>query len=243
MVVDAFGGACHDVVMTALSASSALVDAQLLRTAIELPNVRVFDCTVVLSPDPNGPGTVAASGREGWNEAHIPGSGFLDLLDDLSDPRSDLRFTLPDASRFAAAMGAAGIGDDTTVVLYDRRFTMWAARVWMMLRAFSFRGRAVVLDGGMDAWTQAGGPVSAAPCVYLPASFTAELRPGVFTDRHDVLGGGACVINALSAEQHRGDAGAQHYGRPGHIAGSGNVPWSAVVHPTTGLMRTPGLLS
>ena len=38
------------------------------------------------------------------------------------------------------------------------------------------------------------------------------------------LADGACVINALSPEQHRGDG--VHYGRPGRIAGSVNVPFT-----------------
>ena len=41
---------------------------------------------------------------------------------------------MPTPDRFAKAMEALGVGEGTRVVLYDRRFTMWATRVWWMLK-------------------------------------------------------------------------------------------------------------
>src|SRR5690606_2725428 len=50
---------------------------------------------------------------------------------------------------------------------------------------------------------------------------------GLFVGRDEVRAAmdapGACIVNALSAEQHAGTGGV-HYGRPGHIPGSVNVP-------------------
>jgi thiosulfate/3-mercaptopyruvate sulfurtransferase len=43
---------------------------------------------------------------------------------------------------------------------------------------------------------------------------------------------GTCVVNALTEEQHRGTGGVS-YGRPGRIAGTGNVPARALVDPET----------
>jgi thiosulfate/3-mercaptopyruvate sulfurtransferase len=40
------------------------------------------------------------------------------------------------------------------------------------------------------------------------------------------------VLNALTDEQHRGTGGV-HYGRPGRIAGTGNVPARDLVDPHT----------
>ncbi len=217
---------------------SSLVSAQWLLDHHADPDLRIYDCTVLLSPDPNGTGTRAESGRATYEEGHIEGAGFLDLLTDFADPESPFRFTLPTPERFADNIGAAGVSDSSTVILYDRRGMMWAARTWMMLRAFSFRGRAAVLDGGLSAWTAVNGPVSPNPANYPLATCTAVLRPGVFTDKHDVANGGACVVNALSNAQYRGEPGSAHYGRPGRIAGSHNVPWETLVDPSTGCLRS-----
>src|SRR5439155_3924677 len=57
-------------------------------------------------------------------------------------------------------------------------------------------------------------------------------RPGAWADKHEVLAavadGGVCTINALSPSVHRGD-GAVNYGRKGHIKGSTNVPYAALL--------------
>jgi thiosulfate/3-mercaptopyruvate sulfurtransferase len=56
------------------------------------------------------------------------------------------------------------------------------------------------------------------------------------TDKSGVLAAlgdtGACVLNALTAERHRGTGGVA-YGRPGRIAGSVNVPAQDLVDPQT----------
>ncbi len=215
-----------------------LVSVDWLADHLEHPGVRAFDCTVLLSPDPNGSGTLAENGRSTYKIGHIPTSGFLDLLSDFADPDSPFRFTLPPADRFARKVGELGVNDTSTVVLYDRRGMMWATRAWMMFRAFSFRGQVAVLDGGQKAWTASGRALSTDSPTYAPASCSAELRPGFFTDKHDVLNGGACVVNALSAQQHRGEAGSAHYGRPGRIAGSANVPYDSLIDPATGRLRS-----
>ena len=49
--------------------------------------------------------------REQWAEGHIPNSDYVDLIEDLSDPQSDLRFTMPTPDRFAKAMEALGVGE------------------------------------------------------------------------------------------------------------------------------------
>lgn len=215
-----------------------LVSVDWLADQLQSERVRVFDCTVLLSPDPNGSGTLAENGRSSYEAGHIPTSGFLDLLRDFADLDSQFRFTLPSAEQFARKAGELGVNDTSTVVLYDRRGTMWAARAWMMFKAFSFRGQVAVLDGGQQAWTASGRALSTEAPTYPSSNCSAELRPGFFTDKHDVLNGGACVVNALSAQQHRGEAGSAHYGRPGRIAGSSNVPFDSVIDPATGRLRS-----
>ena len=111
------------------------------------------------------------------------------------------------------------------VVLYDRAVNMWAARVWWMLRAFGFDD-AAVLNGGFKKWTVEKRAVATDDGARPAATFTPRPRPALIADKAGVLAGSAsratCVLNALSAEQHRGTGGVT-YGRPGRIAGSVNV--------------------
>jgi thiosulfate/3-mercaptopyruvate sulfurtransferase len=211
----------------------ALVSTSWLAAELGQADLRVLDCTVLLAPQPVG-GYSVESGRAAWEKAHIPGSGFADLTDDLSDPASPLRFTVPTPERFARAMGALGVGDGNRVVLYDSRVNMWAARVWWMLRSFGFDA-AAVLDGGWRAWTTDGRPTSTEAPAWAPATFTARPRPGLFVGKETVQAavdsGQTCLVNALDRAQHRGEV--QPYARAGHIRGSANVPAVELVDEAT----------
>ena len=187
----------------------------------------------MLTPSASGSGLEAESGRAKWEAGHIPGSAFADLLGDLSDASSPLRFTMPAAADLAAAAEALGVADGTRVVLYDRRFNMWATRVWWMLRAIGFDS-AAVLDGGWRAWQEGGHPVSTEPAPDLPAGhLTARPRPELFASQADVKEAigeeRTCILNALSPEQHRGEDAT--YGRRGHIPGAANVYAVGLVDP------------
>src|SRR5690606_30512915 len=65
------------------------------------------------------------------------------------------------------------------------------------------------------------------PGKYPPARFVPHPRPGLFVGKEDVAAAisdaGACIVNALSSEQHRGEGGIS-YGRAGRIPNSVNVP-------------------
>jgi len=212
-----------------------LVETDWLETHLTDPDLRVLDCTVLFDADDHG--YYLASGREAWAQGHIPGSGFADLMSDLSDQENPLPFMMPPATQFTAAMSRYGVGDGTRVVLYEASgnmwANMWAARVWWMLRAFF--DQAAVLNGGWHKWTMEGRPISTEPCRYPPARFTARPRQELWADKREVLAaigdGGTCLINALTAEDYAGTRAL--YGRPGHIPSSVNVPTIALVDPVT----------
>ena len=210
-----------------------LVTTDWLEQNLERPDLRVLDCTVFLQPREEG-GFTIESGRGHWEQGHIPGSAFADLPGELSDTSQWLRFMMPPAEQFAEAMSGYGVGDGTEVVLYDAAMSMWAARIWWMLRAFGF-DNARVLDGGWKKWKAEGRPVSTEPPSYPRGNFVAKPRPELIASKDHVLqaieDGHTCIVNALAEDQHSGQTNA--YGRPGHIPGSVNVPAMRILDPET----------
>ena len=158
----------------------SLVETDWLARHLDDPGVRVLECTVYLHPADVPGGFRVESGRAKWAEGHIPGAGFVDLQDELSDRTSALRFMMPPAAQFAEAMGRAGAGAGVRVILYDRFVNMWAARVWWMLRAFGFDA-AAVLNGGWRKWTVEGRPVAsdagARPARHLTPPILSKYKP------------------------------------------------------------------
>jgi thiosulfate/3-mercaptopyruvate sulfurtransferase len=216
-----------------------LVSTAWLAEHLDDPDLLVLDCTVYLRPpaaDAPRQAYVQESGRANWEAGHIPGSGFADLTTELSDREARLPFTMPSAAAFVEAMGRLGVGDGQRVVCYDANMSMWAARVWWMLRAMGF-DNAAVLDGGLKKWKAEGRPLSTDVSAPRPAAFTARPRPDLIATKADVLAaiddGGACIVNALTAAQHRGETGAT-YGRAGRIARSVNVPAQEIIDRETG---------
>jgi thiosulfate/3-mercaptopyruvate sulfurtransferase len=207
-----------------------LVSTDWLAQRLGSTDLRIFDCTVHLRPAKPGP-YVIESGRADYKRTHIPGAAFLDLGNDLSDPDSALRFTLPDPAALMAAFGLAGIGTKHTIVLYSSTLPMWATRVWWMLRGAG-HPRALVLDGGLAKWRAEARVVEAGESRHLAARFDASPKPGVWADKHEVLAAignsAVCTVNALSPALHTG-VSEVNYGRKGHIRGSVNVPYASLI--------------
>ena len=214
---------------------SPLVSADALAREIGAADLRVFDCTTYLTPTPDNARLEVGSGRPGYEESHIPGAAFLDLAQDLSDRASPWRFAVLGPEAFAAAAGRLGIGEGVRVVLYDRTYGAWAARVWWMLKGYGFDA-ARVLDGGFTTWKLKGLPVETSAHAFAPARFPAsQPRPGYFVGKDEVratIDTTTGIVNALLPEQHAGTGGV-HYGRPGRIPGSCNISSRGIVDGRT----------
>jgi len=209
-----------------------LVGTKWLSRHLDDPDLVVLDCSVDTVSEPDG-GFHNVSGRPGYERGHIPNAGFADLKGDLSDRGSSIEFAVPTPEQFCAAMGALGVGDDSRVVLYDRQYTAWAARVWWMLRWVGF-DRASLLDGGMAAWTGEGRAVSTGPVIRPAQKLTPAPRPELIADRDEVFAGigdkAVHLIDTLPPELYRGEK--TMYARPGHIPSASNTFGLALLDET-----------
>ena len=203
--------------------------------AQHLDDVVVLDCTTHLIPDPKTT-YVVKPGREDYEKGHIPGARFCDVSRDVSDTTRTLNFMRQRPDDFAAAMRRFGISNNTRVVTYSTANPWWATRVWWLLREFG-HDNAAVLNGGWQKWVAEGhavetGPGSPPP----PGSFSVREVRDLMVGKDEVKAAigdvGVCTLNALLPAQHAGSGG-NSYGRPGHIAGSVNVPAAHLIDQET----------
>ena len=211
------------------STMDTLVTAEWLSQHLDDEDLVVLDCSVLI--EPNADGSIRlVSGRANYEAGHIPSAGFADLMGDLSDGASPVRFVIPTPEQFGAAISALGVGDDSRVVLYDANNSVWAARVWWMLRWVGF-DQAALLDGGLEAWTAEGRPLSTEPTKRSRKQLTLALRPELIADRDEVLASieddTVKLIDAMPEAHYRGEMAM--YARPGHIPGASNIPSSALL--------------
>lgn len=151
---------------------TTLIDTATLAAHLDDPGWVVVDCRFDLANP--------AAGRAQYAKSHIPGARYFSIDDDLSAPKSGTngRHPLPSPDRFAAVLGAAGIGNGTQVVAYDGNVGAFAGRLWWMLRWLG-HDRVAVLDGGFAQWLKDDHPETSAPPAIVPARF--EPRPRALT--------------------------------------------------------------
>ena len=213
-----------------------LVETDWLAAHLDDPKVVVLDCTTHLIPDPKITYTVLP-GRADFEKGHIPGAQFVDIQADVSDPEAlPLRFMAPKLEALAAAMRRFGVSRDSRVVLYSTANFWWATRVWWLLRMVGFDD-AAVLNGGFQKWLREGRPVETGPGrPRPPGDFEVrrirDLMVGKEAVRAAIGDAAVCTVNALLPQQHAGTGG-NSYGRPGHIAGSVNLPAAHLLDPET----------
>ena len=191
--------------------------------------------------------TYADHGRQGWEQARIGNAVFFDI-DEIADPQSDMPHMLPSPEQFAEAVSRLGISNDDDIVIYDQSGMASAAcRAWWMFRVFG-HDRVRVLDGGLPCWKAQSLPLNTAPPQPPPAGrFKSRFHPELVRNMSDVKKAidkkDSLIIDARAAQRFAGIAPEQRPGlRSGHIPGSINTPYAALINPATGRMWDTELL-
>ncbi|GGM88574.1 sulfurtransferase [Thermopolyspora flexuosa] len=209
-----------------MTVPSLLVEPEELHARLDDPRLVIIDATTFLHMDPEGTDHRLTSGRATYEQEHIPGAVFADLLNDFSDPNAAVPMTVLDSETFAARIGALGVGPDVHVVVYDQGANMWATRLWWNLRLEGFDAVSV-LNGGLPAWKAAGYPTRSGVETRPAATFVARRRPELLADRDTVAKAindeNVVLVNALDPATFRGESNA--YPRRGRIPSSVNIPF------------------
>jgi thiosulfate/3-mercaptopyruvate sulfurtransferase len=81
-----------------------------------------------------------------------------------------------------ARLRAWGLNGSSTVVLYDDGPGIFAARAWWLLAWLGKREGVYLLDGGLQAWRQAGGELSQALQQPAPGNFDGQANASLLVD-------------------------------------------------------------
>ncbi len=198
---------------------STIVSPETLQQHIDDPRWIVFDCRFALDDTERG--------RRDYRDSHIPGAHYAHLDEDLSaPPRADTgRHPLPDVARFSDWLARHGVGDGEQVVAYDDAGGAFAARLWWMLRWLGHE-QVAVLDGGWQAWSDAGLSVTGDVTPATPTVFTPRPDRSQWLDIDQLIDAmdaeSILVIDARAAKRYAGEV------EPvdkvaGHIPGSNNL--------------------
>ena len=149
------------------------------------------------------------AGRDAYNVGHILGAIYVDLDRDLSAPKtgSNGRHPLPSPKAWADTRQRLGIDPKTTVIAYDNHGSVYASRLWWMLKA-SGHAHVQVLDGGLSAWN---GSIGTIPPVVTPLKAAIEPQEWMGSVTVNVMeqwlidSKGQCVVDARAEDRFRGE--------------------------------------
>ena len=203
------------------------VSTQWLSQRLDAPDLVIVDGSYYLS-------TMNRDAAGEYLAGHIPGAVRFDI-DTIKDTSASLPHMMPEATVFAKAVGALGIGDGMTIIVYDGMGLFSAPRVRWMFKAFGAKN-VMILDGGLPKWQSEGHPVRAG--LEQPrraASFTARFDASAVADLADVRAalttGSTQVVDARPSNRFKGEAPEPRAGlSSGHMPGSRNLPFADIIN-------------
>ena len=217
-----------------------LISAHDAQSIIDQDHVIVFDATYHL---PN----VERDEDKDFLNQHLPKAQRFDI-NEIVTPDSGLPHTMPTAQLFQRHMQMKGVNPDSHVLIYDDSSVKSAARAWFMFRYFG-HGIVQVIDGGLKAWIDAGGPLESVEPV--------SPERGSFISDDPLDGLGMISVHSLKrlvdkpfAERNKTVLDARSEGRflgrtpepraglaGGHMPGAVNIPFDQLIDEDTGCYR------
>lgn len=201
--------------------ANAVVTTEWLAANLNDPKVRVIEVSVT-------PGL--------YERGHIPGAVNFVWHTDFVDT---LRRDIVSPTRFEELARAAGINNDSTIVLYgdnNNWFAAWGAWIFLQYGANDVR----LLDGSRLKWEAEQRELAITPPTPAPGSFTVAQRSNLRVRLPDVLQvvegeGQTALIDIRSPDEFSGKIfapeGFQELAiRAGHIPGAVNVPWKQAIN-------------
>jgi thiosulfate/3-mercaptopyruvate sulfurtransferase len=200
------------------------VSTEWLAARLDDPHIIPVDASWYLPTANRNPGAEYLAG-------HIPGAVFFDI-DGVADKSSGLPHMLLPPKEFGRQVGALGIGDGMTVVIYDEAGLFSAPRVWwefLTMGAPQIR----ILDGGGARWRAEGRPLESGPSRRPPATFTPHFHPELVRDFDQVkatIVAQRQIADARPAGRFAGRDPEPRAGlASGHMPGAKSVPSSELV--------------
>lgn len=197
-------------------ATDVLVDTEWIEAHAADPSLRVLE---------------VGGNANAFGEGHLPGAAFVSMRS-LSNPDDPIGGQIATAVQVSAALSNVGLGRDQTVVLYDRRNNLQAARVYWVLKYYQ-HADVRIYNGGTPKWTEDGQVMSTVMVEYEPSDYQAgPPDPEIRTTWQYVVDHtddpATLFCDTRGPEEYLGrDVRAE---RGGRIPGSINVEWTAAVN-------------
>lgn len=183
----------------------------------------------------------AASSKAEYDAGHVPGARLV-LFSSYAPTLEGLSSQIPPAAQLDSLLESVGVSDGDRIVIYGQ--PLQVARLLVTFDYLGLKGHASVLDGGIDAWREAGRPLSHEAPTVARGNFTPRVDASVIADvtwlGQNTNTPGVRILDARAPEFYLGYSPGQ-MPRAGHIPGAVNIPFSQLTGELTRLREQPRL--
>ncbi|MEO8052676.1 MAG: sulfurtransferase [Acidobacteriota bacterium] len=168
-----------------------------------------------------------AANRTAYDAGHIPGSHFVGLPE-LVVVRDGIPNELPPVADLKKVFEAAGVSDDSRVILYGDVSVLPATRAYFTLDYLGHGDQAALLDGGLEKWRAEGRMLSKETTMAAAGHFTPHVNSKLVVQIDEVKQLSSKPASAQSAVLLDARPAADFNGEKGeHIPGAVNQFWMA----------------
>lgn len=174
-----------------------IISAAQLHTQITQSSWIILDCRFDLAnPD---------KGYQAYQAAHLPNAQYVNLNEQLSGEISPStgRHPLPEIADVTALFAQCGVTENTQVIVYDDCSGAMAARAWWLLQWLGHENVAV-LDGGIQAWVDAGFDLTQSVSEPLAGHFVRKSSAFQAVTTEQICSGDYLLVDARAAARFQG---------------------------------------
>jgi len=188
-----------------------LTDTEWLQNNLSNNDIRIVDCGY----------------WEAYKRAHIPGAVGITGDHYFKDPDTNRTF-ISNPEQFSREMSELGISNNTLVVAYDDFGSLWASRLWWVLKYYGHHS-VKVLNGGWKKWLSEGRQVTDVKPHIHKTKFNPVIDNGILATAEQIMdidrnNPEKIVFDVRSDAEYKGENDRGNK-RAGHIPGAKHLEW------------------
>ena len=188
-----------------------LTDTEWLQNNLSNKDIRIVDCGY----------------WEAYKRAHIPGAVGIPRDHYFKDPDTNRTF-ISNPEQFSREMTELGISNNTLVVAYDDFGSLWASRLWWVLKYYGHHS-VKVLNGGWNKWLSEGKQVTGVKPHIHKTKFDPVIDKGILATAQQIMdidrnNPEKIVFDVRSDAEYKGENDRGNK-RAGHIPGAKHLEW------------------
>src|SRR5258708_2369408 len=166
-----------------------------------------------------------STNRTAYDAGHIPGARFV-AQGELAVTKDGIPNELPATAELKRLLEAAGVSDDSRVILYSDTSALPATRAYFTFDYVGHGDQAALLDGGLEKWRSEGRSLTKDAAAAPQGRFTTQPKPDLVVQIDAVKqmsskpasSSSEVLLDVRPAADFRGEKGS-------HIPGAVNAYW------------------